>query len=238
MKKIVLLLAGGSGDRFGSNIPKQFVEVDGEPIIVHTLRKIENFNIDGIVIVCIKEWIGYLDELINKYSLKNILSVVSGGESGHKSIFLGLEEVKKYLPDNGIVIIHDSVRPLITKSCFDDVIEKALVHKAACASLKSTEGIVIKDDEYHGSKLGDRYNTVRVQTPQAYDFKMIYRIYNDSLKKNQEYSYADAACILNGIPIYFSLSFITNIKITTKSDVALFKALKKFNDSELEGNCF
>ncbi len=235
MKKNVILLAGGSGSRFGSNIPKQFVCVDNTPLIIYTLRKIQLLDIDNIIIVCVDSWKEELRNLVKKYQIKKVYSVISGGQTGHDSIFLGLEEAKKITESNDIVVLHDAVRPLITKHCFDDVIEKAIKHNAACAALKITEGLVIKETEEYGKQIGDRFNTVRVQTPQAYKFKLLYDIYSKANKKEIKYSYADAACILNDIPLYFSTSFVTNIKITTRSDLAFFKALMNFSDDELEG---
>lgn len=235
MKKIVIILAGGQGSRFGTNIPKQFIEVEGMPILGHTLKRIESYDVDEIIIVCKTEWIEFTKNMISKYNFKKIYSVIPGGVCGHDSIFNGLTEARKIADNNDIVIIHDSVRPLITNLCFLDTVNKAIMHKAACASLKSIEGLVLKTTDEYGEKSGDRNNIVRVQTPQAYNFEMIYNIYKKAEQIHVKYSYADSACILNNIPIYFSKSFVANIKITTKSDIAFFKALMNFSDEELNG---
>lgn len=235
MKKIVILLAGGSGNRFGSNIPKQFIEVNGLPIIAHTIKRLESYDIDNIIIVCVSEWIEFTKEIVNKFNFKKVVSIIPGGQTGHDSIFNGLKETKKIASNDDIVIIHDSVRPLITELCILDVVQKAVEHKAACASLKSIEGLVLKDTEEYGTKIGDRYNIMRVQAPQAYNFGMLYNIYKQAEETNTKYPYADSACILNNVPIYFSHSFVANIKITTKSDIAFFKALLNFTDDELNG---
>ena len=235
MKKIVILLAGGSGNRFGADIPKQFVCVNDVPIIIYTLKKIQSLDIDDIVLVCVDSWKQYLSTLIQKFQITKVRSIISGGKTGHDSIFLGIKEAKKIANRDDIVVIHDSVRPLITKRCFEDVIEKASKHGAACAALKITEGLVIKETDEYGKQLGDRFNTVRIQTPQAYRLGLIFDIYSNAEQTGTKYPYADSACILNNVPLYFSRSFVTNIKITTKSDLAFFKALMNFSDEELEG---
>ena len=235
VKKIVILLAGGNGSRFGSDIPKQFVCVNDIPLIVYTLKKIQSMPIDNIVIVCIDSWKDFLIKLINQYGIQKVFSVVSGGETGHDSIYLGLIEAKRIASPDDIIIFHDAVRPLITRHCFEDTIDKASKYGAACASLKITEGRVIKENDDYGCKLADRFNTIRVQTPQAYKFGLISNLYSKAEGTNTKYPYADSACIMNNIPLYFSRSFVSNIKITTKSDLAFFSALMNFSDEELEG---
>ena len=147
MKKIVILLAGGNGSRFGADIPKQFVCVDDTPLIIYTLKKIQSLSIDDIIIVCIDSWKDYLLDLVNKFNITKVRSIIAGGKTGHDSIFLGLIKAKQIARRDDIVIIHDAVRPLITKRCFEDVIDKASKHGAASAALKVTEGLVIKEND-------------------------------------------------------------------------------------------
>ena len=91
MKNYLILLAGGVGKRMGADIPKQFVKVKGKPIIVYSIENFERNNqIEKIVIVCVKEWIPYLKELINEYKLTNVEWIIEGGHTGHDSIRNGV----------------------------------------------------------------------------------------------------------------------------------------------------
>lgn len=231
----VLLLAGGTGSRFGADKPKQFVEVDGIPIIVYTLKKLQIDVVKHITVVCIEEWIPYLRELIEKYNIKNVKTIIPGGNSGHQSTYKGLLAISKYATDDDIVIIHDSVRPLVPEQVILDSIDKAEKYGNGCAALKSIEGLVVMDDDFHGSTLADRYNIMRIQTPQAYNFKLIKDLYDKANVEGKEYPYADGICLSNGVPIYFSKSFTANTKITTKPDIAFMKAMMQFSDDELMG---
>ena len=237
MKKChFLVLAGGVGSRFGLDIPKQFVELDGKPIIVYALKKIQVECISEITIVCIKDWIPYLEGAIKKYDIHNIKKIVPGGATVHQSIYTGLKAIEEYCESkDDIIVIHDAVRPLLPEKVILDSIDKAEKYGNGCASLKSNEGLVIKDDEMHGSTIADRYNIMRIQTPQAYNYGLIRDLYDKAFEEGREYPYADGICLSNGVPIYFSRSFSSNIKITTKPDLAFMRAMIQFSDDELMG---
>ena len=92
-----LIFAGGSGSRMNSRSkPKQFLQFYGKELIIYTLENFQNHaQIDGIIVVCIKEWISFLENLIEKYKITKVLKVVEGGKTGQESIFNGLKELKK-----------------------------------------------------------------------------------------------------------------------------------------------
>ena len=91
MKNYVILLAGGVGKRMGTDIPKQFLEVDGKPIIVYSIENFQrNPQIEKIVVVCVKDWIDKTWELIKKYSLTKVEWIIEGGNTGHDSIRNGV----------------------------------------------------------------------------------------------------------------------------------------------------
>ncbi len=237
MKKChFIVLAGGVGSRFGSDIPKQFVELDGKPIIVYTLKNLQVECISEITIVCIKDWITYLEELIKKHNIQKIKKIVPGGATVHQSINMGLKAVEEYCKSkDDIIVIHDAVRPLLPEKVILDSIDKAEKYGNGCSALKSNEGLVIKDDEMHGSTIADRYNIMRIQTPQAYNYGLIRALYDKAFDEGKEYPYADGICLSNGVPIYFSKGFSSNTKITTKPDLAFMKAMIQFSDDELMG---
>ena len=110
MKNYVILLAGGVGKRMQSDIPKQFIEVEGKPIIVYSLENFQrNDQIEKIVVVCVKEWIDHLKDLITKYSLTKVQWIIEGGSTGHDSIKNGVYFLKDKINQNDYIIIHDAV---------------------------------------------------------------------------------------------------------------------------------
>lgn len=123
---IAVIFAGGTGTRMQTkNKPKQFLMVHGKPIIVHTIEKFEKHkDIDGIIVVCLEEWIDYMKEMQYRFRLDKIGKIVPGGSTGQLSIYNGLVAAKEvYGEDDNIVLIHDGVRPLITEQLISDNIE-------------------------------------------------------------------------------------------------------------------
>ena len=123
---IAVIFAGGTGSRMRSvEKPKQFLEIYNKPIIIYTLEHFQNcFEIDAIVVVCIKEWIDHLTRLVKKYQLDKVLRIVPGGKTGQLSIYNGLLAAKELSgEENDIVLIHDGVRPLINSALISDNIK-------------------------------------------------------------------------------------------------------------------
>ena len=94
--------------------PKQFLELNGKPIIIYTLELFDNHpQIDGIVVVCIEPWIPFLQKMLKKFEINKVVEVVSGGNTGQDSIYNGLASAAQHFPKDSIVLTHDGVRPLI-----------------------------------------------------------------------------------------------------------------------------
>ena len=120
-----LIFAGGKGYGIGvGSKPKQFLELYGKPIIIYTLEHFENHkDIDEIVVVCLESHISELRKLIDRYGITKVSLIVPGGSTGHDSIYNGLVSMKGKAGDKDIVLIHDGVRPLITKELITTNIE-------------------------------------------------------------------------------------------------------------------
>ena len=162
----VIILAGGIGSRLKSAIPKQFIEIDGCPIIVHTIKNFQdNANIDHIIIVCLEKWIEYTKEIVKKYHLDKVTDVVPGGETGHISTRNGVYFLKNRLSEDDYVIIHDAARPIVYQDIIDDLIEKAKANGNACSAVSCYETVVLTENRTSGKEQIDRNRIVRVQTP-------------------------------------------------------------------------
>ena len=125
MKNVAIILAGGIGSRMGGPMPKQFLSLNDKPVIVHTL---ENFQkkaqVDSIIIVCVKDWISHLNEILEEYKISKVLNIVEGGGTGHDSTRNGIFSLRDYLADDDYVIIHDAARPILPQAAINDMLRE------------------------------------------------------------------------------------------------------------------
>lgn len=235
MKIHVIILAGGIGSRMQADRPKQFIEIDGVPVIVKTLSNFQRNNrITGITVVCLKDWIPYFKELAVNYELSKVVDVVEGGSTGHDSTRNGVFSLKGKLAEDDLIVIHDAARPLVPQSIINKMLDKAVEHGNACTAIPIHETIILTDDQISGNSEIDRSKIMRVQTPQAYRFDLICPLYERAEADNlHNFIYANTMAIHYGTRIYFSDGFNSNVKITTKEDIAFYKALLQFDEEAL-----
>lgn len=223
----VIILAGGVGSRLKSAVPKQFIEIDGCPIIVHTIRNFQdNPNIDHIIVVCLGNWIEHTKNIVKKYNLDKVTDVVPGGATGHISTKNGVYFLKNRLSEQDYVIIHDAARPIVSQEVINDLIETAKKNGNACSAVSCYETIVLTENRLSGKEQIDRNRVIRVQTPQCYKYGLIKSLYEKAeTDKREDFVYANILAMEYGVEIFFSKGTNNNIKITTKEDIALFQAL-------------
>lgn len=223
----VIILAGGVGSRLKSAVPKQFIEIDGCPIIVHTIRNFQdNPNIDHIIVVCLGNWIEHTKNIVKKYNLDKVTDVVPGGATGHISTKNGVYFLKNRLSEQDYVIIHDAARPIVSQEVINDLIETAKKNGNACSAVSCYETVVLTENRLSGKEQIDRNRVIRVQTPQCYKYGLIKSLYEKAeADKREDFVYANILAMEYGVEIFFSQGTNNNIKITTKEDIALFRAL-------------
>ena len=228
----VIILAGGIGSRLKSAIPKQFIEINDCPIIVHTIRNFEmNNNIDNIIIVCLNNWIEYTQKIVETYKFKKVTGIISGGETGHQSTKNGIYSLKNKLSDDDYVIIHDAARPIVSQTVINDLIDVAKEKGNACSAISCYETVLLTENRTSGREQIDRNSIIRVQTPQCYKYGIIRSLYEQADKDGRDdFVYANTMALHYGIEIFFSKGSNSNIKITTKEDIILFKALLYYLD--------
>ena len=236
MKKIhTIILAGGTGSRMKVTVPKQFIEVDGVPVIVNTIGNFQrNERIDGITVVCLKDWADHLRELVYRYGLDKVVNIAEGGETGHDSARNGIFSLAETLSEDDIVVIHDAARPLIPQTIINDMLDTAIKYGNACTAVQIHDTLIITDDQKSGDQQIERSRLMRVQTPQAYRYGTILSLYRRAEAEDiHDFVYANTMAIHYGERIYFSAGFDCNIKLTTKEDIAFYKAMKQFSEEEL-----
>lgn len=232
---IALILAGGIGTRMGAAIPKQFIEVNNKPIIVYTLENFQkNNNIDRIIIVSHKEWINKVESLVKKYKISKTLEIIEGGSCGHDSIRNGVFGLEKIASNDDFILIHDAVRPILPQKAIDEVLTIAYKYGNASSSIICHPPIVYIEDANYGSKDVERDKVMLTSSPQVYKYDELFELYERAEKENKHYfTFTSSMYIHYGKRIYFAKGTSCNIKITTKADLCLFKALLTIPEDEL-----
>lgn len=226
---IGVIFAGGVGSRMKSKgLPKQFLEVHGKPIIVHTIEIFENSpEIDAIVVVCVADWLDYMNKLVTKFVLTKVKTVVPGGETGQMSIFNGLEAAEQVAAgEESVVLIHDGVRPLINGQVISDNIASVKKYGSAITSVPAKETVVLIDEERNIDEVVDRTRSFIAKAPQSFYLHDILAVQRDAISKG----ITDAIDSSTLMGMYHRQLKIVegpseNIKITTPDDFYTFKAL-------------
>lgn len=231
----VVIFAGGTGSRMKTSTkPKQFLELHGKPIIIHTLEHFEQHpNIDRIVVVCIKEWIDYLEKLLIRFQINKVVEIVAGGCTGQMSIFNGLQALKKHSnSDNDIVLIHDGVRPLINHSTISNNIECVKTNGTAITVKPVIETVIQVDAQNNITDVVDRSSCQTAVAPQGF---YLDEIYQNHLKAQAEnlFDFTDSATLMRyyGSRLSTVMGDPENIKITTPSDFYIFRAIYELREN-------
>ena len=235
---IAIIIAGGSGQRVNQDIPKQFINVDDKPILIHTLEEFQKHpQIDEIGVVCLDGWHEILRAYCKQFNITKLNWVIPGGASGQESICKGVFYLRdnREMKDDDIVIIHDGIRPLVDETVLSDIIVKCNKYGNAVTSLPYNEQIFIKKDDMTTNQYVNRDTVRRVMTPQAYNYSKLLWAYEKGFRENigiSDSTYANTLMVDLGETLYFAAGSEKNIKITTIDDIELFKALKGMKKSD------
>ena len=222
-----LIFAGGAGQRMNSRSkPKQFIELRGKPIIIYTLEHFEAHpKIDCIVVACLKGWINELQMLLTRYNIHKVNKIVPGGVTGFESIYKALASLANVCADDDIVLIHDGVRPFITKELISANIKMVAEYGAVITVEPATESVVRSKDGMIIDNVPARSTMFIAKAPQSFRFSFIWSLYQRA--KNDGITTIDSAHLLSiyGEKMYTIQSSPNNIKITTPVDYYIFRAL-------------
>jgi len=225
---VAVIFAGGVGTRMNSKAkPKQFLELHGKPIIIHTIELFEKHpEIDGIVIASVAEWIDYLKDMLFKFHIKKVVEVVPGGETGQLSIFNGLAAAEKHFPEDSIVLIHDGVRPLINEQTITDNIEQVKRCGSAITTAATIETFVIVDENLSVVEIPKRSLSKLARAPQSFVLSEILGVHRQA-QKDKIFDSIDSCTLMSRYnkPLTLVEGPRENIKITTPTDFYIFRAL-------------
>jgi len=232
---VAIIIAGGVGSRMGMDIPKQFIHIYDKPVIIYTLEGFQRHpEIDAIEVVCLAGWEETLRGYANQYGITKLKWIVTGGASGQESIRNGVYNLEGVLEEDDIAIIHDGIRPMVDSSVLSDVLRVCRLHGNGVTSTPYNDQIFRKLDEYSTREYITRETLRKVATPQAYKYGMLLRAYRRAFAEDigiRGSSYTNTMMVDLGETLYFAAGSDKNIKLTSKDDLALFKAyLRMEND--------
>lgn len=213
-----IIVAAGSGTRFGAEKPKQFLEIGGKPLLIYTLESFERCPaIDGILLVLASDEIENFRKTLEKFNLKKLEQIITGGKTRAESVLNAINSLNgKHVE---IVAVHDGARPFVASAEIMQTIEKARETGAACLVGKLTDTIKqIADGKIVGTI--DRENLRRALTPQTFRFEILQKAF---APENFEASATDECFLVEkvGFAIAFVEGSAKNIKITTREDFAI-----------------
>lgn len=224
-----LVIAGGSGNRMGQDIPKQFMHVDDCPIIVHTLLAFERHpDIHGIAVVCLDGWQTVLRSYANQFSVTKLKWIFKGGDSGMESIHNGIYGLREEgCQGEDLVLIHDAVRPLLSQDIISSNIAICQKYGYAITGIRCREAILESEDGFSTTKSIPRDKLIRTQTPQTFRLRNIIEAHEEAAVRGIENSVASCTLMaeLGGREMHIVPGSEKNIKVTTVEDLEILKAL-------------
>ncbi|RBW67731.1 2-C-methyl-D-erythritol 4-phosphate cytidylyltransferase [Bacillus taeanensis] len=221
MKYQVVIPAAGQGKRMNAGRNKQFIELSGKPVIVHTLSVFEDDQYcEKIIIAANKNEIDKLEELVSLYKFSKVAAIIPGGSERQHSVYEGLKAIE----DEGIVLVHDGARPFITVEIIHQLVKKAEEHGSAIVAVPVKDTIK-KVEENKVNETIDRSSLWAVQTPQAFDLPLIKNAHEQAEKSG--YIGTDDASLVErlGKSVFIVNGSYENIKLTTPDDLIIANAI-------------
>ena len=225
MQKITaIVLAGGSGKRMNGTQKKQYLQLDGKPILFYSLKAFQESCVDEIILVT-NEPEYCKKEIVEPYRLDKVRKMTRGGKERYHSVYQGLlaAEGSEY------VLIHDSARPFVTQEMICASIDAVKIYGACIVGVPAKDTVKVADCEQFASRTLDREFTWQVQTPQTFSYPLIMEAYEKVLKEQPVGITDDAMIIEYGqyARVKLIMGSYANIKITTPEDLLIAEALYK-----------
>ena len=225
VKTVAIIPAAGSGIRMETKRAKQFLSLEGKPILALALEPFQECTgVAAVILVVPQDDVEYCQkEIVERFGLTKVKKIVPGGKRRQDSVRLGLEATEgKY----DLVLIHDGVRPLIEKEVIERVIEEAMTHRAVITALPAKETVKKVNDLRHVVKTYERERVWMVQTPQAFRYTDILRAHHKALEEGWEEATDDALLVeKSGVTVKVVEGSEKNIKVTTPHDLELAQFL-------------
>lgn len=230
---IALIIAGGSGNRMGQDIPKQFMHIGDRPVIIYTMMAFQRHpDVNAIAVVCLSGWETVLQSYANQFSIDKLRWVFPGGDTGQASIRNGIYGLKEAgCADDDMVLIHDAVRPLLSQDIISSNIAICKNYGCAITGIRCREAILESEDGFRTKTSIPRDKLIRTQTPQTFRLGNIIATHEKAAQRGINNSVASCTLIaeLSEQEMYIVPGSEKNIKITTIEDLEILKALININ---------
>ena len=218
--RLAIIVAGGSGTRMGADRPKQFLLLRGEPVLLHTLRRLAapGLRVAEIVVVLPAEQVGTWQQLCQEFQVSIPHRLVAGGATRWASVKAGLAALASHA--QGLVAVHDGVRPLVSTAVIERTYAAATVHAAAAAAVQPKDSVRLVSP--HGSAAQNRQRLRLMQTPQTFEIDLLRRAY----AMPELASFTDDATVVDDLcRVQLVEGDYRNLKITTPEDLLVAEAL-------------
>jgi len=215
---IVVVLAGGSGSRFGGDMPKQFQMLGGMPVFMHSTCKFDGMDIvDHIVLVAPQDYLSHCQDLVARHGMAKVTATVGGGKSRQESTYNGLCTLD--VDADSIVLVHDAARPFVCENDTARLVAATNAHGAAVLALPVTDTIKVADDAQMAIRTIDRRNLYASKTPQAARMADLFSAHEKARRDGFEAT--DDCQLMEFMGIYSKIVItdVANIKITTQVDL-------------------
>ena len=229
-----LLFAGGVGKRMNTKaLPKQFLEINGKPIIIHTIEQFDKHpEIDEICIVCVEDWLDHLKSLLEEFKVKKVKFIVAGGDTALNSQYNGLKAISENMTDDDIVLIHDGVRPIIDEKLISKCIASVKEYGSGICVAPATETIIRADDDGFIKSTVLRSECMLARAPQCFYTKDILEVHKQAIKDNNHDHIDSVTMMLSyGKKLHIVIGPAENLKVTTPVDFYICKALLDARES-------
>ena len=225
MRNIAIILAGGSGKRFGAGMPKQFLPMAGKRVIELSIEAFErNAHIDEICIVSNPDFLEQTKQLVDQAHYRKVTHVIPGGKERYDS---SLNAIRLYRTQTANLIFHDAVRPLVSQRIIDGVCQALEKHAAVNVTIPSADTLIVRQGDYV-KQVPDRRTIERVQTPQGFHLGTIPKAYTEALKDPSFKATDDCGVVvqyLPDVPVFLVPGDEKNLKLTYKEDLPLLEKL-------------
>ena len=220
------IAAGGIGSRMRQSVPKQFIHINDEPIIIHTIRKFTGIC-DKIYIACNEGYVEYLEELIGKYIGNKNIKVIVGGSTRMESILHILSEISAVAKDDDILITHDGVRPFVTEEIIKENIECAKKYGASGTFINAVDTMAVSVDGKRLTAVPARDTIFNVQTPQTFKTGVLKEIFKAAKEDMEKYTDLCGMAMAFGHGVRMVQGDAANIKITNPIDLQFAQSIMR-----------
>lgn len=228
-KNIAVILAGGKSGRNRQNIPSQFINVNGKPILVYCMEAYQAHpSVDDVYVVCLKGWENIVKAYAGQYGITKLKGIIPAGSSGIASLKNALDYVKGRYSLDDLIIIQESTRPMVSAEMISKLLQ-ACTEKGSATICHSMNDYVQFNVSQERAEYMDRNSIIALQSPEAHRLSLMNEVFE--IAQKQQHPLTESCCTMLlynlGYGINFIESSVNNIKIVREEDIAAFSALVK-----------